>query len=214
MAENNFRADRLESAMHSYGIEFDESIKWDNEKMIKRLGDFFIDLEPTRYSWGARYVQSLNTVMLCKHMKDDIDKFPISPLESDEYVAETKLNGMRCVLVYSPDTGFEFFTRRESVSNYLNGNITDKFLFIEKGIILADGYTTKECKIERIDDTNGYITLTEGKYHEIKRLFGARSNKIIELQRISFSDIYLNNLELGKYRHLTDDEEKIFTSNN
>ena len=135
MAENNFRADRLESAMHSYGIEFDESIKWDNEKMIKRLGDFFIDLEPTKYSWGARYVQSLNTVMLCKHMKDDINKFPISPLESDEYVAETKLNGMRCVLVYSPDTGFEFFTRRESVSNYLNGNITDKFLFIEKGII-------------------------------------------------------------------------------
>ena len=135
MAENNFRADRLESAMHSYGIEFDENIKWDNEKMIKRLGDFFIDLEPAKYSWGARYVQSLNTVMLCKHMKDDIDKFPVSPLESDEYVAETKLNGMRCVLVYSPDTGFEFFTRRESVSNYLNGNITDKFLFIEKGII-------------------------------------------------------------------------------
>lgn len=106
-------------------------------------------------------------------------------------------------------------------------HVTKKYLFkvadpysnddinaIEKGITLADGYTTKECSIDRIDDTTGYITLTEGKYHEIKRIFGARSNKIIELQRISFSSIILGDLELGKYRHLTEEEEKIFTQNN
>lgn len=135
MAENNFRADHLEQAIHSYGIPFDESVKWDNEKMIKLLGDFFINLEPEKYSWGTKYVQSLSTVMLCKHMKDDIDKFPVSPLESKDYVAETKLNGCRCIAVYSPEVGFEFFTRRESSSNYLNGNITDKYLFINKGLI-------------------------------------------------------------------------------
>lgn len=81
---------------------------------------------------------------------------------------------------------------------------------IEQGITLADGYTTKPCKIERIDQNNGYITLTEGKYHEIKRLFGARKNKIIELQRISFSKIKLGDLKLGEFRHLTDEEELIF----
>lgn len=135
MAENNFRADRLEEAIHSYGIEFDENIKWDNEKMIKALGDYFISLEPEKYSWGAKYVQSLGTPMLCKHMKDDLDKFEVSPLESEDYVAETKLNGCRCICTYSPEVGFEFFTRRESSSNFLNGNLTPKFLFIEKGLI-------------------------------------------------------------------------------
>ena len=135
MAENNFRADRLEETIHTYGIELDENVKWDNEKMIKVLGDYFISLEPQKYSWGTRYVQSLSTPMLCKHLKDDIDKFKVSPLESADYVAETKLNGCRCVAVYSPETGFEFFTRRESSSNYLNGNLTNKFLFIEKGLI-------------------------------------------------------------------------------
>ena len=135
MAENNFRADRLEETIHTYGLEFNENIKWDNEKMIKLLGDYFISLEPDKYSWGTRYVQSLNTVMLCKHMKDDIDKFKISPLESEDYVVETKLNGCRCIIVYSPEKGFEFFSRRESSSNYLNSNLTDKFLFIEKGLI-------------------------------------------------------------------------------
>ena len=135
MAENNFRADRLEETIHTYGLEFNENIKWDNEKMIKLLGDYFINLEPNKYSWGSRYVQSLATPMLCKHMKDDLDKFKVSPLESDDYVAETKLNGSRSLCVYSPETGFEFFSRRESSSNYLNGNLTDKFLFIEKGLI-------------------------------------------------------------------------------
>ena len=79
MAENNFRADRLEETIHTYGLEFNENIKWDNEKMIKLLGDYFISLEPNKYSWGSRYVQSLATPMLCKHMKDDLDKFKVSP---------------------------------------------------------------------------------------------------------------------------------------
>ena len=135
MAENNFRADRLEEAINTYGIEVNPNVKWDNEKMIKLLGDYFINLEPEKYSWGARYVQSLSTPMLCKHMKDDLDKFPVSPLESDDYIAETKMNGMRVICYYSPETGFEFFSRRESSSNFLNGNFTNKFLFIEKGLI-------------------------------------------------------------------------------
>ena len=135
MAENNFRADHLEEMINTYGIEINPNVKWDNEKMIKLLGDYFIGLEPEKYTWGAKYVQSLSTPMLCKHMKDDLDKFEVSPLESDDYVAETKMNGMRVICCYSPDTGFEFYSRRESSSNYLNGNFTNKFLFIEKGLI-------------------------------------------------------------------------------
>lgn len=82
---------------------------------------------------------------------------------------------------------------------------------IEQGITLADGYTTKPCKIERESKTNGYIILTEGKYHEIKRLFGARGNKIVFLKRISFSAISLGDLPLGEWRYLTQEEENIFT---
>lgn len=85
-------------------------------------------------------------------------------------------------------------------------------LAIQGGITLLDGYTTKPCKIERIDGKSGYITLTEGKYHEIKRLFGARKNKIVFLERISFSSIVLGDLPRGEWRYLTDEEEKIFTN--
>ncbi|MBR2384505.1 MAG: rRNA pseudouridine synthase [Clostridia bacterium] len=85
-------------------------------------------------------------------------------------------------------------------------------LAIENGLQLADGYTTKPCKIERLNDKSGHITLTEGKYHEIKRLFGARRNKITFLERVSFSKILLGDLPRGEWRYLTEEEEKIFTN--
>ena len=81
---------------------------------------------------------------------------------------------------------------------------------IEHGLILANGETTKPCKINRIDEKSGYITLTESKYHEIKRLFGARKNRITFLKRVSFGGITLSDLPRGEWRYLTPEEELLF----
>jgi len=84
-------------------------------------------------------------------------------------------------------------------------------LLIENGIKLADGYVTKPCEIEKISQTQGKIALTEGKYHEIKRMFGAVGNKITKLERISFGFINLDSsLKRGEFRYLTNDEIKLF----
>ncbi len=83
---------------------------------------------------------------------------------------------------------------------------------IENGLTLRDGYTTKPCKIERKSEKSGIITLTEGKYHEIKRLFGARGNKITFLRRDSFGGIRADNLASGEWRYMTDKEVKKFVS--
>jgi 16S rRNA pseudouridine516 synthase len=83
---------------------------------------------------------------------------------------------------------------------------------IEKGVTLKDGYTVSPCKVKMLSKTSGYITLTEGKYHEIKRIFGSLGNKITYLKRVSFGKIVLDeNLEEGKARYLTKQEEDFFT---
>ena len=82
---------------------------------------------------------------------------------------------------------------------------------IEDGILLKDGYVTKPCKIQLQSPFCGIITLHEGKYHEIKRMFGAVSNKIVYLERISFGTIKLDtNLKRGEYRFLTEKEIALF----
>ena len=78
----------------------------------------------------------------------------------------------------------------------------------EAGVTLADGYVTMPAKIELIGNNDeGFITLKEGKYHQIKRMLGALNNKIIYLERISFGPLTLDEgLSRGEWRFLTEEE--------
>ena len=82
---------------------------------------------------------------------------------------------------------------------------------LESGVDIG-GYLTKPCKIKLYNNLqSGEITLTEGKYHQIKRMLEAVNNKITYLERISFGSIALDpNLARGEWRYLTSDEEVIF----
>ena len=83
---------------------------------------------------------------------------------------------------------------------------------MEDGIILKDGLETKPAKLEFLDKTKGYITITEGKYHEIRRMFAYFSNKVTKLMRVSFGDITLDqNLKEGESRLLRKEEIEAFT---
>ena len=84
-------------------------------------------------------------------------------------------------------------------------------VLLEKGIDIG-GYVTKPCQITLSDEYNGEIILTEGKYHQIKRMLEAVDNKITYLERVRFGSICLDSsLSRGEWRYLTDDEEKLFS---
>lgn len=82
--------------------------------------------------------------------------------------------------------------------------------YLERGAVLDDGYVTKPSKIE-LDSgrRSGYITLTEGKYHQIKRMLESVNNKITYLERISFGELTLGDeLGRGEWRFLSSEEIK------
>ncbi len=76
------------------------------------------------------------------------------------------------------------------------------------GVVLADGYECKSAIIDLDEDRlGGVITLTEGKYHQIKRMVASTSNRVTYLERISFAGIPLDMaLARGEWRYLTDSE--------
>lgn len=86
-------------------------------------------------------------------------------------------------------------------------------LRLESGVTL-DGVLTKPAKVNlREDRLSGEITLTEGKYHQIKRMLEAVCNRITYLERIEFAGIPLDpKLERGEWRQLTADEEALLRS--
>lgn len=79
---------------------------------------------------------------------------------------------------------------------------------LEAGVDIG-GYFTAPCRLERQEQAY-LITLTEGKYHQIKRMLEAVGNQITYLERISFAGISLpNELARGEWRYLTAEEIEI-----
>lgn len=93
----------------------------------------------------------------------------------------------------------------------IDGIVTQKDIEQFKlGIELDDGYLTLPAQLEILESSNTSkveIVLTEGKYHQIKRMFEALDKKVVYLKRIAMGDIELDpNLNLGEFRYLTEDE--------
>lgn len=82
-------------------------------------------------------------------------------------------------------------------------------LALERGVDIG-GYVTKECKITPLSRCECITQISEGKFHQIKRMFEAVSNSVIYLKRISFASLKLDPaLAPGEYRFLTDEEVDI-----
>lgn len=87
----------------------------------------------------------------------------------------------------------------------IDGDLCKAFF---EGIILDDGYKCKSATLDIIDNAKCSVTISEGKYHQIKRMFEAVGNKVVELDRVSIGKIVLDNrLNQGEYRALTPEEE-------
>lgn len=83
----------------------------------------------------------------------------------------------------------------------------------KKGITLDDGYKCKEAELQVIESTSMgssvYVTISEGKFHQVKRMFNAVEKNVTFLERVKFGPISKDDsLERGEYRELTEEELK------
>ena len=98
------------------------------------------------------------------------------------------------------------------VDKIINEDDVEKF---HKGIVLDDGYKTMpailkvlECD-EQLNISKVEVTIYEGKFHQIKRMFADVKAKVIYLKRIKMGNLGLDNLlNKGDYRELTSEELK------
>lgn len=84
----------------------------------------------------------------------------------------------------------------------------DVYAFSE-GITLADKTKLKPATLEITspDRTEAIVTISEGKYHQVKRMIASRGKKVLFLKRISIGKLRLDpNLKEGEYRELSENE--------
>lgn len=107
--------------------------------------------------------------------------------------------------IISPKSGIE----KEYLVT-LDKPITDSDIeVLERGVTLADGAVCRPAKVKVADGnrTMIYMTITEGKYHEIKRMLGVVNIGVNELERVRIGGLHKDSgLGFGEYRELTAEE--------
>lgn len=93
----------------------------------------------------------------------------------------------------------------------VDGRVLDEHIEeFKKGVTLDDDYETMPAELEILesDDISKIkLTIMEGKYHQVKRMFESIGMEVVYLKRLTMGPLVLDeDLELGEYRELTDDE--------
>lgn len=135
------------------------------------------------------------------------EPFPVGRLDKDtEGLLLITNDGQLAHHLTSPKKEIEktYFVR-------VGGKVTprEKEAF-NNGVTLDDGYVTKsaQMKILKSDEVSEvHLTITEGKFHQVKRMFASQGMEVLYLQRIRMGELVLDpSLEVGEFRELTENE--------
>ena len=96
----------------------------------------------------------------------------------------------------------------------VTGELKEEYLeLVKDGLVVDDGYKCKSARLEILESSKdkscANIYITEGKFHQVKRMMKALETTVTYLKRLSIGSLILDeSLKLGEYRYLTDKELK------
>ena len=129
----------------------------------------------------------------------DIDTTGLLLITSDgDFVHKLTSPNKKITKKYYVECEKEF--TKEDVKIFLDG-VT---IYLEK-----DGeYKCKSAMLEILDEHNkAYISIAEGKFHQVKKMCASVGKKVLELKRVQIGNLVLDeNLKEGEYRPLTNEE--------
>ncbi|MDW3931628.1 pseudouridine synthase [Staphylococcus saprophyticus] len=136
-----------------------------------------------------------------------LDLFPVGRLDKDtEGLLLITNDGQFNHELMSPGKyvakTYEVISQKNITKNDINA--------FKVGIELNEGLA-KPAKLVQGDELNkSFVTIYEGRYHQVKRMFHAIDNEVLALKRIRIGDLQLDStLASGEYRHLTQQDFKL-----
>ena len=96
----------------------------------------------------------------------------------------------------------------------VSGELKEEHLeLVKDGLVIDEGYKCKSARLEILESSKvksiANIYITEGKFHQVKRMMKALGTTVTYLKRLSIGTLELDKtLKLGEYRYLTDKEIK------
>ncbi len=184
--------------------ENEDKIEYKNQEIIYKPYIYLMLNKPQGVISATKdYSKTVIDLLEEKYQNKDI--FPVGRLDKDtEGFLLLTNDGKLAHELLSPKkkVNKKYFVRVEKEIKKEDIQVFENGVYLDK-----ENYLTKPAKLEILTDNEAFVTIQEGKYHQVKRMFHAVDNSVIYLKRISMAELSLDeNLKLGEYRELTDEE--------
>ena len=190
-------------------VENDE-ILFDGEKVVYKEFIYLMLNKPDGYISAT--FDKRDPIVLDLIDKEDLifEPFPVGRLDKDtEGLLVLTNDGQLAHRVLSP--------KKHVPKTYyakVEGVVTEEDVkAFAEGVTLDDGYETMPAELEilKSDEISEIeLTIHEGKFHQVKRMFESVGKKVVYLKRLSMGKLKLDEgLALGEYRELTEEEVKM-----
>ncbi len=205
--------DRLKTGCFTVGIlqvkdpsinidEYKDEVFYNGKKLIYEKYSYYMLNKPAGYVSAT--VDNDPTVIDLLKAEEKKDLFPVGRLDKDTVG----------LLLITNDGEFSHHLtspRHHVPKRYfvktLNHLSADDIKKLESGILLKDDGMTGPAIVESVSDNEIYLTITEGMYHQVKRMIASLGNKVTYLKRVSIGGLKLDiSLKEGEYRRLTGEE--------
>lgn len=182
-----------------------DEITFNNEKIIYERYLYLMMNKPQGFISATEGYNEKTVIDLLDEQYKDRGLFPAGRLDKDtEGLVFLTNDGRLAHNILSPKKRVWKKYYAEVDNDLEVSDITN----FEKGIFIKeDNYFSKPAKLEILSDRSCYVYLSEGKYHQVKRMLSALGKNVIYLKRISIGSLFIDeNLKLGGYRKLTVEE--------
>lgn len=182
--------------------EYKDEVFYNGKKLIYEKYSYYMLNKPAGYVSAT--VDNDPTVIDLLKAEEKKDLFPVGRLDKDTVGLLLITNdGEFAHHLTSPR---HHVPKRYFVKT-LNHLSDDDIKKLESGILLKEDGMTKPAIVESVSDDEIYLTITEGMYHQVKRMIASLGNKVTYLKRVSIGDLKLDiSLKEGEYRRLTGEE--------
>lgn len=229
-SQNNLSRKEVQKLIRSGSVCVNGSICRKNDcKVDPENAEITINGQAVNYSKYSYIMMNKPSGVLSasndKHAKTVIDLVPDNLKRKGLFPAGRLDKDTEGLLIITDDGDFahKMLSPKNHVAKryvaQLDGEITnDTIKAFEKGIIFADGTKCMPAMLEICDNSNlktGIVTICEGKFHQVKKMFISCGINVVHLQRISIGKLELDsNLPIGECKSLTNlDKELIFIGN-
>ena len=178
-----------------------------NDQKIDFVNKVYLMLNKPKDYISATTDEQHKTVLDLIEGYRHLDLFPVGRLDKDtEGLLLITNDGQFNHELMSPGKHvaktYEVISQKNITKNDINA--------FKVGIELNEGLA-KPAKLVQGDELNkSFVTIYEGRYHQVKRMFHAIDNEVLALKRIRIGDLQLDStLASGEYRHLTQQDFKL-----